>query len=146
MFVLAIMALVACTSQQAQRTPSARERKSSEAEALEIIGVVWRLMEIQKLETKIVGVDDPNKYTLELLPDGNVRIRADCNRGFGTYRMTGREISFNKTAYTRAACPPGSLFDVYTQTLEQANSYVVEGGNLYITYGTDGGILKFAKP
>ena len=92
-----------------------------------------------------VDVDDPNKYTLQLLPDGTVRIRADCNRGFGTYAMTGREISFSKTAYTRAACPPGSLFDVYTRNLEKANSYVVEGDKLHITYGTDAGIMKFAK-
>lgn len=103
-------------------------------------------MEIQKLETEIVDVDDPNKYTLELQTNGQAHMRADCNKGFGTYTIRGSEISFSKTAYTRAACPPGSLFDVYTQTLEQANSYVVEGGNLYITYGTDKGILKFTKP
>jgi len=41
--------------------------------------------------------------------------------------------------------PPGSLFDVYTRNLEEASCYALEDCNLYITYGTDTGILKFAK-
>ncbi len=145
LFVFTSIALVACTSQQTQRTHSVNLQKSSDAEVSEIIGVVWRLREIQRTNGQTVVVDEPDKYTLELLPNGQVRIRADCNRGFGSYTMKGREISFHKTAYTRAACPPDSLFDVYTRNLEEANSYVLKDGNLYITYGIDAGIMKFTK-
>ncbi len=145
LFAFTSIALVACTSQQTQRTHSVNRQKSSEAEAIDIVGVVWRLREIQRTNGQTVVVDEPDKYTLELLPNGQVRIRADCNRGFGSYTMKGSEISFHKTAYTRAACPPGSLFDVYTRNLEEANSYVVKDGNLYITYGIDAGTMKFAK-
>ena len=109
------------------------------------IPIIWKLVEIQGTNDRTTVVDDPNKYTLQLMPDGTVRIRADCNRGFGTYTITGREISFSKTAYMRAACPPGSLFDVYTRNLEEASCYALEDCNLYITYATDTGILKFAK-
>ena len=145
LFVFTSIALVACTSQQTQRTHSVNLQKSSDAEVSEIIGVVWRLREIQRTNGQTVVVDEPDKYTLELLPNGQVRIRADCNRGFGSYTMRGRKISFNKTAYTRAACPPGSLFDEFTRNLHEANSYVVKDGNLYIAYGIDAGTMKFAK-
>ncbi len=136
LLVLTSMALVSCHSMG--ESPTAQQDS-------EIVGVVWRLREIQRTNGQTVVVDEPDKYTLELLPNGQVRIRADCNRGFGSYTMKGSEISFHRTAYTRAACPPGSLFDVYTRNLEEANSYVVEGDTLHITYGIDGGIMKFAK-
>ncbi len=145
LFVFGSIVLAACATQQPERRPSIREQKSSDAEVSEIVGVVWRLREIQRTNGQTVVTDEPDKYTLELLPNGQVRIRADCNRGFGSYTMKGSEISFHKTAYTRAACPPDSLFDVYTRNLEEANSYVVEGDTLHITYGIDGGIMKFAK-
>ena len=143
--VFASIVLVACATQQQRLTAPARERKSSDTEISEIFSVVWRLMEIHRTNGQTVVVDEPDKYTLELLPNNQVRIRADCNRGFGSYTMTGRKISFNKTAYTRAACPPSSLFDVYTRNLGEANSYVVESDNLHITYGSNAGILKFTK-
>jgi heat shock protein HslJ len=136
LLVLTSMALVSCHSMG--ESPPARQNS-------EIIGVVWRLREIQRTNGQTVLVDEPDKYTLELLPNGQVRIRADCNRGFGSYTMKGSEISFHKTAYTRAACLPGSLFDVYTRNLQQANSYVIDEGNLYIVYGINAGTMKFAK-
>ncbi len=136
MFALVSMALVSCHSRGV--SPPARQDS-------EIVGVVWRLREIQRTNGQTVVVDEPDKYTLELLPNGQVRIRADCNRGFGSYTIKGREISFHKTAYTRAACPPGSLFDVYTRNIQQAKSYVIDEGNLYITYGIDAGTMKLSK-
>lgn len=136
LLVLTSMALVSCYSRGV--SPTAQQDS-------EIIGVVWRLREIQRTNDQAIVVDEPDKYTLELLPNGQVRILADCNRGFGNYTMTGPEISFSKTAYTRAACPPGSLFDVYTRNLQQANSYVIDEGNLYIAYGIDAGTMKFSK-
>ncbi len=141
LLVLTSMALVSCHS----RGVSPTAQQAREGQRSGIIGVVWKLVQIQERNDRAITIDDPEKYTLELLPDGKVRIRADCNRGFGSYTMKGREISFHKTAYTRAACPPDSLFDVYTRNLEEANSYVVKDGNLYITYGIDAGIMKFAK-
>ncbi len=136
MFALVSMALVSCHSRGV--SPPARQDS-------EIVGVVWRLREIQRTNGQTVVADEPDKYTLELLPNGQVRIRADCNRGFGSYTIKGREISFHKTAYTRAACPPGSLFDEFTRNLHEANSYVVKDSNLYIAYGIDAGTMKFAK-
>jgi heat shock protein HslJ len=145
LFVFTSIALVACTSQQTQRTHSVNRQKSSEADALDIVGVVWKLVQIQERNDRAITIDDPEKYTLELLPNGKVRIRADCNRGFGSYTKKGSEISFHKTAYTRAACPPGSLFDEFTRNLHEANSYVVKDGNLYIAYDIDAGTMKFTK-
>ncbi len=141
MFALVSMALVSCHSMG--ELPPAQQAREGQKSG--IIGVVWKLVQIQERNGRTTSIYEPEKYTLELLPDGKVRIRADCNRGFGSYTMKGREISFHKTAYTRAACPPDSLFDVYTRNLEQANSYVVEGDTLHITYSIDAGTMKFSK-
>ncbi len=141
MFALVSMALVSCHSMG--ESPPAQQAREGQKSG--IIGVVWKLVQIQERNDRAITIDDPEKYTLELLPNGQVRIRADCNRGFGSYTIKGREISFHKTAYTRAACPPGSLFDVYTRNLQQAKSYVIDEGNLYITYGIDAGTMKLSK-
>ncbi len=141
LLVLTSIALVSCHS----RGVSPPAQQAREGQKSGIIGVVWRLREIQRTNGQTVVVDEPDKYTLELLPNGQVRIRADCNRGFGSYTIKGSEISFHKTAYTMAACPPGSLFDEFTRNLHEANSYVIKDGNLHITYGIDAGIMKFAK-
>lgn len=141
MFALVSMALVSCHSMG--ESPPAQQAREGQKSG--IIGVVWKLVQIQERNGRTTSIYEPGKYTLELLPDGQVRIRADCNRGFGSYTMKGSEISFHKTAYTRAACPPGSLFDEFTSNLHEANSYVVKDGNLYIAYGIDAGTMKFAK-
>jgi heat shock protein HslJ len=56
---------------------------------------------------------DPDRYTLTLKPDGRVNIRADCNRGGGTYTLNEKKISVTITHTTRAACSPGSLEQPY---------------------------------
>jgi hypothetical protein len=103
------MALVSCHSMG--ESPPAQQAREGQKSG--IIGVVWKLVQIQERNDRAITIDDPEKYTLELLPNGQVRIRADC--------------------------------DVYTRNLQQANSYVIDEGNLYIVYGINAGTMKFAK-
>ena len=141
-----ILVVSACTL----ATPGATaDPKSADdpngAKDSEIFGVVWKLVEIQLMNGSTMAVENPDKYTFELQPDGKVQIRADCNRGFGSYTLKGRQIVFQPAAYTRAACPPGSLFDVYTRHLQEANAFVVQGGFLDLSYGIDRGIMRFTR-
>lgn len=88
---------------------------------------------------------DPENYTLKLLPDGKVSIRADCNRGGGVYTLRGNEISIEITHTTRAACPPESLEQVYIRDLDAAERYRMEGDFLYIHLKKDTGTMKFTR-
>ncbi len=147
MFVSVIILFVTgCTpaTPGAMADPKSAEAPS-QAEDSEIVGVVWKLVEIHQMNDVTLAVGNPDNYRLELQRDGKVRIRADCNRGFGTYTLEGRRIVFQPAAYTRAACPPGSLFDVYTRHLQEANGFVVQGGFLDLSYGINRGIMRFTK-
>ena len=43
----------------------------------------------------------PANYMLDFQPDGRVAVRADCNRGSGTYSVSGSQISFGPIAPSR---------------------------------------------
>ncbi len=87
----------------------------------------------------------PENYTLKLLPDGKVSIRADCNLGGGVYTLRGNEISIEITHTTRAACPPESLEQSYIRDLNAAVIYFMKGDFLYIDLKYDTGTMKFMQ-
>jgi heat shock protein HslJ len=89
--------------------------------------------------------DDPSRYTLELLPDRAAAVRADCNRGRGSYRLDGSKLGFGPLATTRAMCPPGSLSDAYLQQLAIAASWTIVDGRLAIATAMDSSILHFVR-
>lgn len=114
----------------------------------EIAGIEWRWMEYRSngegAEDNSITVDDPAMYTLTVAPDGKFALRADCNRGSGSFRAAGTSgVTLGPLALTRAMCPPGSLSDRYVQLLEAAVSYFVRDGSLYLELPADGGTLRF---
>ncbi len=108
-----------------------------------VIGIVWRLVQIQYANNTAMVPDDPAKYALILSQDGTVTVRADCNRGMGTYLMAGPWLFMRKYSYTRMICPENSLFDHYTKALETAESCTLRDGNLYVTLRGNSGVMKF---
>ena len=109
-----------------------------------ITGIVWRLDQIQYGDDTLLKPEDPARYTLELLPDGRAAVRADCNRGGGTYVLNGSSLSLKVLASTEAACPPESLDDRYKKALNQAASWMLRDGKLHIAMALDSGILSFS--
>ncbi len=109
----------------------------------EVTGIVWRLVQIQYANNTALVPEDPSKYTLILSQDGTVTVRADCNRGMGTYLMAGPWLVMRKLAYTHQICLDNSLFDPYTKALEAVSSCMFREGNFYIMLQTDSGVMKF---
>ena len=72
-------------------------------------------------------------------------MRADCNRGTGSYQIGEGTIAFGPIAMTRMACPPGSLDARYLRDLQRATSFFVEGGNLFLELPADSGTLRFRR-
>ncbi|GEM_PF-5527463 len=118
---------------------------SAQASQGRLNGVTWKLEEIQEASEKTIAIDDPEKYTLEFLPNGKVAVRADCNYGRGSYEMQGQQLTIEVNILTRAMCPLDSLSDMYVRLLNEATSYVLLDGELFISYGIDGGIMKFGN-
>jgi heat shock protein HslJ len=93
-----------------------------------------------------IQVDGPSRYTIRFGPDGRVAMKADCNRGTGSYEFgADRRISFKPLALTRAACPPGSLSDRFAKEVGRASSYFIRDGDLFLELPADSGTLRFRR-
>lgn len=108
-----------------------------------LAGVVWEWHEFQGMDDSTVTPDDPSHYTLEFLPEGRIAVRADCNRGFGTYATDGPMMTLEVIGLTKAMCPPDSLADRFVEDVGMVSSHVFRDGTLYLALPVDAGILAF---
>lgn len=110
-----------------------------------LISSEWKWQQsIYNNDTKAMP-PSPGNYTLKLLPDGKVSIRADCNLGGGVYKLEEERISIQITHTTRAACPPESLEQTYIRDLNGAVIYSLKADVLYIDLKYDTGTMKFIR-
>jgi heat shock protein HslJ len=136
---LAALAVAGCGAAPTTESPPMRERNPNA-----IMGAQWRWERMVTPVEELV-VPDPSQYTIELAPNGRVLVRADCNRGTGTYQIAEGKLSFGPIATTRMACPPGSLDARYFRDLQRASSFFVEDGKLYLELPVDSGTLRFGR-
>jgi len=107
-------------------------------------GSAWRLVEILSMDDSVFRPEERSRYTLAFAADGSATLRADCNRGTGTWTSQGpNQLQFGPIASTRAMCPPGSLADRYLQQFEWIRSYVLKDGHLFLATMADGAIIEF---
>lgn len=90
-----------------------------------------------------IAVPNPERYTILLTADGKAKIRFDCNRGGGDYKISDGKLSFGPLLSTRMACPPGSLDGPFIRDLQRVASFFIENGNLYLELPFDSGTMKF---
>lgn len=109
-----------------------------------LIGERWGLREIRYNNGETITVNQLERYTLEFISDGNVKIRADCNRARGTYTLNGSQLTIQIGPMTRVACPPDSIADRYLRDLGAATNYFIQDGQLYIDLRDDVGTMVFA--
>jgi heat shock protein HslJ len=110
-----------------------------------LVGKEWRWQRsMYSNDTQNVPTE-PERYTLTLQPEGKVNIRADCNRGGGSYVLDRNKISITITHTTRAACPPGSLEQPYIRDLNGVATWFFKDGSLYLDIRYDTGTMKFSK-
>jgi len=118
---------------------------SSDDTASGIVGMSWKWAQtIYNNDTMTVPAE-PDLYTVMLHRDGTVDVRADCNRGGGTYVNKGGSISINITHTTMAMCPPGSLEGEFLRNLDAAAAYFMAEGDLYLDLKFDTGTMKFIR-
>lgn len=107
-------------------------------------GTAWRLVEILSMDGSVFTPQDRSHYTLAFAADGKMALRADCNRGTGTWTSQGpNQLQFGPIAATRAMCPPDSLSARYLAQFEWVRSYVTRDGHLFLATMADGAIIEF---
>lgn len=115
-----------------------------------LVGKAWQLTAITEKNPAFQGVvpaaDQPN-YTITFAADATFSAKADCNTVSGTYTTADPAAASGDLAIvpgptTTAACPSGSLSDLYVLGLANAASYAVADSQLTITLA-DQGTLTF---
>lgn len=105
----------------------------------------WQLDKIEYMDDTVITPDDRSKYNLAFDATGKVNIQADCNRLNGSYTyISPSGLEFGAFVSTRAACPPGSLYDTLLKDLPFVRSFVIKDGKLYLALMADGGIYHFS--
>lgn len=90
-----------------------------------VAGPVWQWVSSAFKDGTLLSPDDPARYTVRLLGDGNVMVQADCNFGTGTYQESGGSLSFTAIGTTKVACPADSLDGAFLAQLRNTESYTV---------------------
>ncbi|MFO1419289.1 MAG: META domain-containing protein [Methylotetracoccus sp.] len=109
-----------------------------------VIGVEWHLEEYTTPSERVL-IDKPDRYTLQLDPDGHVSAQFDCNRGGGDYRIEPGKLQLTGLVSTRMGCPPESFGDRYAGELSRVTGFFVEAGRLYLELPEAGSTLRFAR-
>lgn len=88
---------------------------------------VWQLSRFDAAEgDESFSVGASDRYTLALLADGSYRVRADCNRMQGAYRMESeRRIAISPGAATLAECGQDSHYSQYLRQLSDVRQFEV---------------------
>jgi heat shock protein HslJ len=111
----------------------------------ELVTTTWKWQQTFYKDGRKVMPPNPDQYTLELLADGKVHIRADCNVGGGSYKLNAGRISIEITHSTRAACPPESMDQSYVRDLNVAAKYFLKDDDLYIELKDGAGTMSFIQ-
>jgi heat shock protein HslJ len=110
-----------------------------------LIGTVWAWHATTRDDGARAEVESPERYTIELLADGAVRIRADCNRGRGRYEAADVDLRLGQIATTKIGCPAGSRDHEFLEALSRVDAYRFEGIELVLTSERTRSAMRF-KP
>jgi heat shock protein HslJ len=134
----------AATADKKPAPMAQHEQQSGTDAASELAGTSWQLVKIMEMDDSVDEPDDRSLYTLQFGEDGRAFMRADCNRGNGTWSSEAPgQLQFGPIASTRAMCPPESLSDKYLAQFGWVRSYVMENGHIFLATMADGAIIEF---
>jgi heat shock protein HslJ len=94
----------------------------------------------------LLTADPSQNYTAEFTDDGQVFVRADCNRAIGEFTAAadGR-VSVDLGPTTLAACPESSISPQFLQAMDNASFYFFQNEDLFIDLTLDSGTMQFSS-
>jgi heat shock protein HslJ len=109
-----------------------------------ITEINWQWVSLSETEPASLSITpDPENYTLTLLPDDTLSIKADCNMVKESYELVDSLISIELGPSTRAFCGEQSLDVQYLQLLSEVENYTTEDGQLVLELIEDAGEMIF---
>jgi heat shock protein HslJ len=98
----------------------------------DLVGPAWQWQRTLMPDGRSIVTTTPERYTLTFEGGGRVLLRADCNRGSGTYEINGNAMKMGPAALTRMGCPPGSQGSDFALLLSRVASFAVVDGELVL--------------
>ena len=147
--LLAVGSLLAFTAAGTPSTGAGRGNTASPAgqitPTLSLVGTLWEWENTETSDGTVITATDPSRYTVEFLAGGQMAIRADCNRGSGTYTTNGPELTITPGAFTRIGCPPDTQDQVFLRDLGRVSGYLFIQGKLILQLPFDSGSMTFRE-
>ena len=92
-----------------------------------------------------VNIEDPDKYVARFNSDATIDVKSDCNTAYGVYElMSDNRIKIDLLGGTADDCGSGSYSALFTNQLEAASSYEVDGQEMSL-YLAGGGSIDFSR-
>jgi len=131
-------------SVRADRLIAMDKQKQNSVREHDIIGPVWHWVRTRYAnDTTFAREADAAGYTLQLKPDGTIKVRGDCNVGGGSFTLKDANLSITVTHTTLAACPEGSREDAFMRDLNRTGGFLIENGSLLLNLKLDAGTMEF---
>ena len=108
-----------------------------------LTNTVWTWQGTQFANGARIAPATPERYAIEFQPGGMVKVRADCNRGSGSYLLNAGQLTFGPIALTKMMCPPGSSDGEFLKGLASASAQAMSGSDLVLTLQGNGGSMRF---
>jgi heat shock protein HslJ len=141
-----MLALAGCSLSGGTPVPSAPSAGGSATAAAATIPTgTWRLVSLRETGQAEVAVSHPELFTAELTADGQVNLRADCNRCHGTYTAGDRRLSVGAMACTRAFCVATAPLDTTFAGLVGGAQTWTASDDQHLDLASDAGVLRFQR-
>jgi heat shock protein HslJ len=137
----AALSLAACAQSIAPSTITPSEAATAPAA---IVTGAWKLQSLTRSDSTVVTVSQPERFTVEFTDANRISLRADCNRGFGSFTSNGNAISVGPVAITKAYCvETAPLDDEFVGLLNGDNAVTSTATSLQLSSAR--GTLRFIR-
>jgi len=106
----------------------------------------WQWHRATLAEGRDIASAAPERYTLKFEGGGRVHLRADCNRGSGSYEVNGSAMKLSPIALTKMGCPAGSQDAEFVQALRRVTGYAIDDKELSLALSGGGTMVFRAAP
>lgn len=128
---IALLGVLLATMPLAQATPTPPTGSA-------IPPVVWELVAFAEAEADPGEVAEPERYTVQFLPDGRLSIQADCNSGGATYTAEDGTLQISPIRTTLIGCPSDSQADPFLILLSAATTFEFDDDGMLLLTGPEG--------
>ncbi|OKH19742.1 YbaY family lipoprotein [[Limnothrix rosea] IAM M-220] len=126
--------------------PAPMKANNATTDAAMLKNTVWQLEQIMYRDGQQLEANNLGDYTVQFMDDGQLAIRADCNRALGRFTEAGDDgLSINLGPTTLAACPPESIGSEYLRALQDSSAYFFQDGKLFIALKSGAGMMQFSQ-